>query len=154
MSCVWRTRQNVALGLSSALSWLLGCARGSWCSPWILLCTWGQGAQSPNYPAFRFFFHSFLLQLFHLCCRLSLRPSTHLLSTLFLVVYIYFGRESISSIPKSSSPQANGFGGVWEIKDGKQSYACQCGCRAGSASSSSERSRKELSSFIGQEGDN
>lgn len=38
VSCGWRTWQNVALGLPSALFWLLVCARGSWCSPWILLC--------------------------------------------------------------------------------------------------------------------
>lgn len=41
-----------------------------------------------------------------------------------------------------------------EIKDGQQSYECQRGCRMGRASSSSERRRKELCSFIGQEGDN
>lgn len=114
----------------------------------------GTGSSKSQLPCIQIFLSFFSTPLFHLCCRLNLRPSTCLLFTFFLVIYIYFGRESISPIPKSSSPQANGFGGVWEIKDGKQSYECQWGCRVGSASSSSEPRRKKLSSFIGQEGDN
>lgn len=53
------------------------------------------GAQSPScpcpsLPALRFFFYSYLLLSFNLCCRLSLKPTTCLLSTFPLVIYIYF----------------------------------------------------------------
>lgn len=56
------------------------------------------------------FIYSYLFLLFNLCCGLSLRPTTYHLSTFFLVIYIYF----------ASSPEADGFGGVEEIKNGQQ----------------------------------
>lgn len=56
--------------------------------------------------------YSYLFLLFNLCCGLSLRPTTCPLSTFFLVIYIY--------IYFASSPEADGFGGVEEIKNGQQ----------------------------------
>jgi len=54
-------------------------------------------------PVFSFFFHFCLLMIFHLRYRLNLKPTTPPLSTLFLVIYIYFDSKIISPLPKSCS---------------------------------------------------